>query len=65
MHNAFLLGRIFYSFSHFSASLYVTLFRELLIAFRKSTGHKPHRIIFYRYDLFFILQNWISLLYLI
>ncbi|KAK9279006.1 hypothetical protein L1049_012681 [Liquidambar formosana] len=25
------------------------LVRELLIAFRRSTGHKPHRIIFYRY----------------
>jgi eukaryotic translation initiation factor 2C len=24
------------------------MIRELLIAFRKSTGHKPHRIIFYR-----------------
>lgn len=31
------------------------LCRELLISFRRSTGHKPLRIIFYRFSLFHIL----------
>ena len=43
-------------------------FREQLIAFRSATGHRPHRIIFYRYIyiyfFFWIMQNWICSLYL-